>query len=346
MKSEKGKNALLAAASLVLCLGAGEAAARRILPPPARLEKATVFAVLHRADSRLGWTLSPGPIRFPHRLYDDQGVLQYDVVYGVSGGTRLTSPTPHDGPTLIAAGCSFTFGHAVNDQDTWPWLLQESLPQYQVINAAVMGYGTDQALMAADRQLQQNPGRSAAVVLGFGDFQIERNRGAQGWLVHVYPFGKPLFTVKAGAAEYVRQVHFWSAGLADHSDLFEHALNAYANRAYGVPSHQQAEELTAALILTYAQRFQAHGARLAVVTLPYLGDQFPDTRGDREFVVQRLREHNIPVLEPNFPRGKDGGIEGRDFMVSRIDRHPNRHYNALLAPQIAAFLRANGIVAP
>jgi hypothetical protein len=346
MKSERTKNALAALGSLAICLSGGEAAARWILPTPARLDSPTVFAVLHHSDPRLGWTLSQGSLHFPHRLLDDRGVLQYDVVYDVNGGTRVTSKSPHEGLALIAAGCSFTFGHALNDQDTWPWLVQERLPQYRVINAGVMGYGTDQALMAADRQVQQNQGRTAAVVLGFGDFQIERNRGAQGWLVHVYPFSKPLFAMKAGAAEYLRQVRFWPGGIAEHSDLFAHALNAYANRANGIPSHEQARELTAALITTYAKRFAAHGVRLAVVTLPYLGDQWPDTRGDREFVVDRLREDHIPVLEPNFPRGKNGGIEGRDFMVSRIDRHPNRHYNVLLSEQIASFLSANGIVAP
>jgi hypothetical protein len=347
MKSERTKNALLAAGSLIICLAAGEAAAKLILPPPARLDRPTVFAVLHHPDPLLGWTLTRGPVRFPHRLVDDQGVVQYDVTYGVSGGTRLTSQWPHEGPALIAAGCSFTFGHGVNDQDSWPWLVQEGLAGYRVINAAVMGYGTDQALLAAERELEQNRGRTAAIVLGFGDFQIERNRGAQGWLVHVYPFSKPLFTVRAGAAEYVRQVHFWDPGaVAGQSDLFTHALNAFANRSYGVPSHEQSRELTVALLTTFAKRFQARGARFAVVTLPYLGDQWPNTRGDREFVVERLRAHHIPVLEPNFPRGENGGIEGRDFMVSRIDRHPNAHYYALLSGQILSFLRAEGIVAP
>jgi hypothetical protein len=163
----------------------------------------------------------------------------------------------------------------------------------------------------------------------------------------VYPFSKPLFSRTADGAEYARQVRFWSPGpVAEHSDLFTHALNAFANRVYGVPSHQQARELTAAIIITYAKEFRRLGSRFAVVTLPYLGDQWPDTRGDREYVVNRLRANDIPVLEPDFPRGANGGIEGRDFMVSRIDRHPNRHYNALLAAQIVPFLRANGIVTP
>lgn len=361
MKSKYLTNLLLAAVSTLICLAAGEAGARRFLPAPARADRSAivearemerpdnrkVFGSLHRADPRIGWVLSPDPIRSHHRLVDDHGAVQYDVIYSVAGGARATSRTPNSGPALIAAGCSFTFGHGLNDENTWPWRLQENLPGYHVVNAGCMGYGTDQALMAAERQIRQNPGHTAAVVLGFGDFQIERNRAAQGWVVHTYPFGKPLFAVNRNEADFKCLVHFWTGGvLADYSDLFAHALNAFANRAYGVPSRFQARELTADIIVTYAKRFQAEGIRMAVVTLPYLGDQFRDIRAEREFVVERVRSSGIPVLEPDFPRGKDGGIEGRDFMVSRIDRHPNAHYNAMLTAQIVPFLKANGIAAP
>ena len=347
MISDFAKNLLLAAVSGAVCLAAAEAGARWFLPEPARLDQMAVFGALHHPDSLIGWVMSDQPISFRHRFTDDHGVLQYDVVYSVSGGTRLTSKSAHNGPALIVAGCSFTFGHGVKDEDSAPWMLQEDLPQYRVINAGVMAYGTDQALLAAERQVQRNPGRTGAVVLGFGDFQIERNRSAQGWLVHVYPFSKPAYRVTASGAEYKGQVRYWPGGaLAVHSDLFAHALNTVANRANGIPSHEEARELTAAIIISFARRFQAAGIRFAVVTLPYLGDQGPSARADREFVVRRLRNSRIPVLEPDFPRGKDGGIEGRDYMVSRLDRHPNGHYNALLTAQILPFLRANGIVAP
>ena len=137
-------------------------------------------------------------------------------------------------PVVVAAGCSFSFGHGLNDEDTWPWLLQEQLPQYQVLNAAVMGYGTDQALLAAERQIRQHPAQ--AVVLGFGAFQIERNRAPQGWLVSIYPFSKPLFDVPSGQAGYLRQVRFWPRGVVgDNSNFFARFVNTLANRAYGIP---------------------------------------------------------------------------------------------------------------
>jgi hypothetical protein len=50
-------------------------------------------------------------------------------------------------PELWIMGGSFTHGWAVNDWETFPWLLQEGLPEYRVVNFGVGGYGTLQSLV-------------------------------------------------------------------------------------------------------------------------------------------------------------------------------------------------------
>ena len=352
------KDVLLAAGSLTVCLLLAEAAARMFLPRPVRADRSAIveaaeirkpgnrktFQSLHRADPQIGWVLNPDPMQYRNRLVDAQGALQYDVVYSVEGGRRKTSLSPPSGPELIAAGCSFTFGHGLNDQDTWPWLLQEKLPNYHVVNAGCMGYGTDQALLAAERAVRQHPTQTAAVIFGFGDFQIERNRCTQGWMVTVYPFSKPLFAVRSGDVEYQHQVRFWDGGIiTQYSNLFGHLANTLANRAYGIPSHAEARELTATLLTSFARRFQALGVRFAVVVLPYHADNSPQIRADRQFVIDRLQTAGIPTLQPDFPRNPDGSLNDHDFMVSKIDRHPNRRYNLLLTDQLQPFLQSAGI---
>jgi hypothetical protein len=356
----------LSLGTVVLALAAGELAARKFLPPPFRviLQPATPGAPdngramrsLHRADPLLGWALQSGPMEYRHTLSDKNGIVQYDVVYSVVNGQRRTSlpgagahgstdAEPTEGPVVIAAGCSFTFGHGVSDQDSWPWQLQEKLPQYRVMNTGVMAYGTDQALMAAERQVNLSPGRTAAVILGFPDFQIERNRAPQGWLVFVYPFAKPLFAIGPdGSAVYKRQVRIWSPPVLSDSVLFARATNIAANRIYGIVSHEGARRLTAALIRTFAERFQAAGVRLAVVMLPYGGDSAPEPRADRAFLIENLRAAHIPTLTPDFPRLPNGRFDNQRFLVSPLDGHPNREYNRILVNQLAPFLRSSGIV--
>jgi hypothetical protein len=336
------REASLAIISSAFALVAAEVAIRFALPAAYRVDPSAIIrARMHRPDSQIGWVLASDSIRIPHRLVDKQGTVQYDVVYSVSGGQRRTSKHEVRGPALLAAGCSFTFGHGLNDQDTWPWLLQEHLPEVHVMNVGCMGYGTDQALLAAERQVLQSKGHINAVVLGFADFQIERNRSPQGWMSIVYPFSKPLFRVSPDGVEYVRQVRFLSAGSwSDHSELLGHILNTLGNRIYGIPSHNEARQLTTALITTFAKRFGSQGVRFAVVMLPYADDRSPQSQVDQNFVVNRLRAAGIPVLVPDFPRLSDDRFETARFTVSHIDRHPNREYNLALTNQIVRFLKA------
>jgi hypothetical protein len=359
----------LSLGSLVLAFVGCELAARKFLPPPYRVilrppppgtaDNGRAMRSLHRADPLLGWALKSDPMEYRHTLSDKNGVVQYDVVYSVVNGQRRTSlpgagapgahgstgAKPMEGPVVIAAGCSFTFGHALNDQDSWPWQLQERLPRYRVMNTADLGYGTDQALLAAERQVNLSTGRAAAVILGFGDFQIERNRAPQGWLVFLYPFAKPLFAIAPdGVAVYQRQVRIWSPPVLSDSVLFAHAMNIAANRVYGIVSHEGARRLTAALIRTFATRFQAAGARLAVVMLPYAGDQDPQPVADRSFLIENLRAAHIPTLTPDFPRLANGQFDVQRFMVTPLDKHPNREYNRILVNQLAPFLQSSGIV--
>jgi hypothetical protein len=337
--------------SVILALLAGELAAREFLTPPARISKPATpkdqendkaMGSLHRADPEIGWVLSPGPLEYRHRLVDESGVVEYDVVYSVAAGQRRTSANPQSGPLVIATGCSFTFGHALNDPDTWPWLLQERLPNYHVMNVANMGYGTDQALLAAERQVNKSPGQVAAVVLGLGDFQIERNRSAQGWLSVIYPYSKPMFAVAPGGIEYKGQVHVWSPPILSHSVLFAHAMNILANRTYGVvASHQKGTLLTVALIEDFAKRFQARGVKLAVAVLPYANESL----ADEAFLLEKLHAAGIPTMRPDLPRLPNGAIEdGRRFAVSATDSHPNRAYNQILVEQLDPFLKSTGTV--
>ena len=336
----KRKEVYLAIGSVLVAFGAAEAAARIFLPAPFRSgEEPVIHRVrLHRSDPRIGWVLSETPVRVPHRLADAQGNVQYDVTYTVAAGQRRTSENPPEAPPVIATGCSFTFGHGLNDQDTWPWLLQQRSPRYRVMNVATMGYGTDQALLAAERQVDRSRRKPQAVVLGFADFQIERNRSPQGWMVHVYPFSKPLFEMVGTGIAYQRQVRFWPLGPLGHSDLLAHAANTLANRAYGIPSHEQARDLTVALITAFARRFESDRVRLAVVILPYVADTEPQAKLDTAFVVEHLRAAGIPVLVPEFPRLPGGYFDFKRYLLSPIDRHPNRQYNLELTDQLEPFL--------
>ena len=337
------KDSLLLGISVALTCLAGEVAARFLLPPPLRLSKRHVSEIpqlKHVPDADLGWAVPVRDAVYPYIASGKKG--SDNVRYSIRGGFRASGPRPTSGPLLIAAGCSFTFGQGLNDEDTWPWLVQERLPQYQVLNTGVGGYGTDQALMAAERALLHAGGTARLVVLGFGDFQIERNRTTQGMIYRQYPMGKPLFLASGSGLESRGLVRFWYPGsLPDHSVLFMHVTNRMANLVNRIPSHEGAREVTARLMEEFSKRFEKQGAQLAVLVLPHAGDQPPQSKADRAFIVQRLHKAGIATLEPDFPRLPDGRLDADRFMIPSDEVHPNREYNMLVADRVVKWV--NGL---
>ena len=341
-----GREAVLAGIATVLALSGGEMAVRLLLPPPLRISERRFVSPpvpKHVPDVDLGWTLPSRDAVYQFRASGKTGSV--DVRYTIQAGHRAAAAHPVAGPALIAAGCSFTFGLGLDDDNTWPWLLQERLPDYHVINAGVNGYGTDQALLAAERVALHTPGQVPLVVLGFGDFQIERNRGTQAVIYHPYPLGKPLFLPNGAGLAYQGLVKFWYPGaLLDHSLLCMAITNRVANLVNRVTSHEGAREVTARVMVESSRRLQAHGARLAVMILPHAGDQSPESKADRAFIVARLHAAGIPTLVPEFPRRPDGRLEVGRFFIPSDEVHPNRQYNLLLADQLERFL-AGGTLA-
>ena len=334
---------LLAGISVVFTLSAGEVAARYLLSAPVRLSgvrHATPAGPKHVADADLGWTIPPHDAVYRFQASGRAGSV--DARYSIQNGRRATSAHAMNGPIVLAAGCSFTFGLGVDDESTWPWLLQERLPDHQVINPGVRGYGTDQALLAADRAANQSAGTLRLVALGFGDFQIERNRSTQGVIYYPYPLGKPLFVTHGDSLKSRGLVRFWYPGsLLEYSALFMGVTNRLANLANRVPSHEGAREVTARLISEFSRRFQERGARLVVVMLPHAGDQSSQSKADREFIAERLRREQIPTVLPEFPRLPDGRFETGRFLIPSDEVHPNREYNVLVANEVAKFIRGS-----
>ena len=91
---------------------------------------------------------------------------------------RITRPVEtYAGPDLPDKiwifGCSYTEGWSLNDEETYPWLLQERFPGYDVVNFGVGGYGTVHSLAQFREALKTSTPKVA--VLAYADFHDERN---------------------------------------------------------------------------------------------------------------------------------------------------------------------------
>ena len=89
-------------------------------------------------------------------------------------------------PRLLLVGDSYTFGWEVSNEHAWAEVLnREYLPDWEVLNFGVPGYGTDQALLAYETL--GAPYQPDVVVLGFFVRDFFRN------LRHFHSYLKPKF---------------------------------------------------------------------------------------------------------------------------------------------------------
>jgi hypothetical protein len=92
---------------------------------------------------------------------------------GIRGKTEFSyEKNPHKTRVLIL-GDSFTFGEEVSDTETYPYYLQQMLPQAEIINFGVPTYGQDQMLIYyLEEGLKYHPD---IVLLGYAKWENIRN---------------------------------------------------------------------------------------------------------------------------------------------------------------------------
>ena len=91
--------------------------------------------------AKYGYVRKPGAHVFDTRTgYEYRMTIQQN-------GFRITRPDEQSSgganrPQLWVMGCSFTLGGFLNDEESFPWLLQEAMPQFEVRNYGMGGWGT------------------------------------------------------------------------------------------------------------------------------------------------------------------------------------------------------------
>lgn len=124
-------------------------------------------------DSELGYKHLPG--KFKVTL---NGNYSFNATH-LNNSLRITHPLntyklPSIKPEIWIFGCSFTYGWSLNDSETYAWLLQEKLPQYEVVNFGVNGYGTIHSLIQFKQALKQG-NKPKIAVIAYAGFHDRRN---------------------------------------------------------------------------------------------------------------------------------------------------------------------------
>lgn len=217
----------LAAATIVLCLLAGELVTR-IVDPGASLWRWPDHAVEAPKPA-------PGEAQFAYHptlgwvpIAGSSGAMLGKPLSFTEAGARAQNRDrpPAAGPLIIAFGDSMTEGFGVGDDETWPAHL-ERLTGRRVLNAGVRGYGLDQIVLRAESMVPEL--KPSTVVLAFIADDISRTalavRDAR---------GKPYF-VPEGEGLALRNVPVQGADrsavmrVARHSLGYSHLVDRIVN---------------------------------------------------------------------------------------------------------------------
>ncbi|MCP5348437.1 MAG: SGNH/GDSL hydrolase family protein [Gammaproteobacteria bacterium] len=135
----------------------------------------------------------------PGKFQVQIGELTFEMTHN-ERSLRITSTADTvvepEGPELWFLGGSFTHGWAVNDNETFPWLLQSRYPKLRIVNYGVGGYGTLLSLLQLERELESGNLPDAVIVfyVFFHDqrnvFSRERRKTITG-LNHLGPLAQP-----------------------------------------------------------------------------------------------------------------------------------------------------------
>jgi hypothetical protein len=224
-------------------------------------------------DAELGFTVRPGS----YQIMIEAGELKYRFHAAVwPGGSRATSYLPHQANRrLYIFGDSWAWGWPNEDEQTFAWLLQQSLPDYSVLNFSQNGYGNVHGLIQL-RRLRGILTPDDIVLLIYGDYFNARNIAAPSYMRTwqgdggnmTYPRG--LLVQGNLAIEYLPLFCSMSAGYCDQAD----------------PDQNQIYEVTKAV---FGAIINATEARVVVGYISGAEEKDP--------VITFLRQHNIDIVD-------------------------------------------------
>ncbi|NLF25072.1 MAG: hypothetical protein GX589_05370 [Deltaproteobacteria bacterium] len=163
---------------LVLALFAAEGIFRLCgmsagVPPVPYESSKFVFRAPYAGNSLTGWQLKPGNYQLLQGGRDR--AVKISINPDASRVTRKENTAYSRAISkIICIGDSFIFGEGLDDEETLPWRLQELLPDRNVINHGVGGFGTCQTMLRLS-QLRELLSHGDIVVYGLSSFHEERN---------------------------------------------------------------------------------------------------------------------------------------------------------------------------
>ena len=299
-------------------------------------------------DPEIGAVANPSAHN--RRIYPaikDRKAFAFDV-YTDDRGARVDGPGRRSPARvdMLVVGDSFTWGYALQNPQTYAHLVGDEL-EASVSNFAMASYGTTQALQVLRRHRDLAP---RLIVYGMIAHHFERN--VMPCAPSYYPFCFDASHVVADEQGPMRIAPPWSNGVrrlqqqlsGDYltpAGWFTHGIDVIRGRAeFAWAGFDEADEprknRAMAFLLREMERTAAEmGSRLLVVYLP------TNYWGPPAGLAGAIGNIRLLDLTQSFQRNKEAGGPN-PYIVG--DGHPSAAGNALIAREVAAYIRREGLL--
>jgi len=330
-------NVLCFLSSVLIVLILGELILRTQGHQPWEIEKLNIrvepggkFAKKH---SKLGYIHFPG--HFKVILKDN---YSFTVTHGADS-LRLTEPFRTDiiekeRKEIWVFGCSYTHGWSLNDDETYPWLLQKEFPKYKIVNFGVGGYGTLQSLIQF-REALKTRRKPAMVIVAYAAFHDIRNTFLRIRQQSIVPFNKlgPLiqpygrFDRNGKLNYYMADVEYREFPLMRYS-AFVHLLEKQFNK---IEMHfSKSHKVSRAIMEDFYTLASKNNIQFVVAGI--------DLRSDK--MLEHLDELGVSAVNISVDK------KMKQYNNLPHDPHPSAEANRVYARKLSTYLKENFFTTP
>ena len=265
---------------------------------------------MHIYDPIRGWAVKPNMRDMV--IYD--GIMTVSSnSKGIRGKVEYPYKKSEGKIRILIFGDSFTFGEEVNDTETYAYYLQEMLPDTEVINLGVMGYGHDQMLLYLKEEgVKYKPD---IVILGYMTMDEIRN------LLSFRDYAKPRFVLVSNKLK-LTNVPVPTPESILKNELFKpkiFTLLSLLKRRQEATLLAEERKVTEAILAEMVKTINSIGAIPIFVYLPS-GEVIYDLTGERkpgqDFFFELCKKINVRCLsslqyfQDNIRKGNTLQTEG------------------------------------
>lgn len=272
-----------------------------------------------------GWAVKPN---ITNKIVFDNKILNTNSK-GIRGRIEYSYEKNPNRTRIIILGDSFTFGDDVSDTETYPYYLQQMLPNAEILNLGVSAYGHDQMLIyLLEEGLRYHPD---IVLLGFGPWGNKRN------LSEFYFKSKPRFRWSGNqlvlcnspvpTSRWFLKHDFWRSRFFDLIEI----LRYDSLKKIGVID-QEAEVITNHILDKIVSTARENNAKIIFVPLSHMFTEKPPLlvsfpKEKRFFDTWENKGASCIFIKP-FP--KSAKVKGR---------FPSGHYKPFVYERIAQAIK-------